>query len=369
MRSRSASPPRTRPATSRRRRAGSAAGRCRPGPGVRVDTGVRGRGPRPARLRPAHREAHGRRRRPARCDRPPGAGPGRDGRDGHPDDAAVPPLRCPRPGFLAGDLSIDWVAEEWDCRRATPSGRSRWRPRRGRRLRPPQARPHAGTRRPRRGGGSRPFCMGPRRPSSRGRAVAAMNGRVRVAPTPASALPADRADDRCVRRSRARPYVEPFGDGRVIVHGGDGSRPMGARRARGPARGWALRRRGRRRRLALRARSRGRRPGDAPGAGDAGADATAASGPLEVRAAIPGRVAAVSVAAGRRGRRRRDPPRGRGDEDAERAPGAPGRPRRAGRGRRRRHDRAGRPAGLGDRVERRRRRPRSAGARRPGRRR
>jgi hypothetical protein len=49
-----------------------------------------------------------------------------------------------------------------------------------------------------------------------------MSGRLRVAPTQASALPTDRpaviaADD------PGEVVVEPFGDGRVVVHGADGT--------------------------------------------------------------------------------------------------------------------------------------------------
>jgi biotin carboxyl carrier protein len=124
-----------------------------------------------------------------------------------------------------------------------------------------------------------------------------MTSRLRVASTAASALP----DDRPTVVSPEDPgevFVEPSGDGRVVVHGVDGvDRPafLGSRRRQPDGRevvevvvdGWrfeleveddaraALRER------AIRA-----------------ADATAATGSLEVRAAIPGRVAAVSVSAG-----------------------------------------------------------------------
>ena len=109
-------------------------------------------------------------------------------------------------GFRAGDLSIDWVdAGVGAAVEAEPRDRAR-RPRRGRRPRPrPAATASVGTRRPRsartagHGGRSgwardgRTRAVGP---------VAAMTGRVRVAPTPASALPADRPVDRRARRSR-----------------------------------------------------------------------------------------------------------------------------------------------------------------------
>jgi biotin carboxyl carrier protein len=124
-----------------------------------------------------------------------------------------------------------------------------------------------------------------------------MTGRLRVAPTLASALPTDRPavvapDD------PGEVYVEPFGNGRVVVHGADGV----DRWARvGPARrlpdgrsvvevvvdGWRFE-------LELEDDARAtlrERATRAP-------DATAATGPLEVRAAIPGRVASVGVVAG-----------------------------------------------------------------------
>ena len=124
-----------------------------------------------------------------------------------------------------------------------------------------------------------------------------MNGRVRVAPTPASALPADRptivaSDD------PGEAYVEPFGIGRVIVHGSDGTDRWASVTPEGRLAdgrfmvevvvdGW---------RFEMEVEDDARatlreRATRAP-------DATTASGPLEVRAAIPGRVAAVSVAAG-----------------------------------------------------------------------
>ena len=86
------------------------------GPGVRVDTAVRAGRSRPARLRPADREAHGRRARPATAiDRLGCAGPRRGRRHRDPDDAAIPPAALVRdPAFLDGDLSIDWVADRWD---------------------------------------------------------------------------------------------------------------------------------------------------------------------------------------------------------------------------------------------------------------
>jgi len=127
--------------------------------------------------------------------------------------------------------------------------------------------------------------------------MAAMTGRLRVAPTLASALPTDRpvvitpGDPREVA-------VESFGDGRVVVHGADGvdrwARVGHARRlpdgrsvVEVVVDGWRFE-------LELEDDARARlreRATRAP-------DAAAANGPLEVRAAIPGRVASVGVVAG-----------------------------------------------------------------------
>jgi biotin carboxyl carrier protein len=124
-----------------------------------------------------------------------------------------------------------------------------------------------------------------------------MSGRLRVAPTQASALPTDRpaviaADD------PGEVVVEPFGDGRVVVHGADGTHrwaylgpgrrlPDGRSVMEVVVDGW---------RFELEVEDDARatlreRATRAP-------DATAASGPFEVRAAIPGRVASVGVVAG-----------------------------------------------------------------------
>jgi biotin carboxyl carrier protein len=124
-----------------------------------------------------------------------------------------------------------------------------------------------------------------------------MTRRLRVAPTPASALPADRPtlvapDD------PGEVFVERFGNGRVVVHGADGADhaaqasparrlPDGRSVVEVVVDGW---------RFELEVEDDARatlreRATRAP-------DATAATGPFEVRAAIPGRVVAVSVAAG-----------------------------------------------------------------------
>ena len=74
-RSRCGSPPRTRRARSRPRRAASDAGSMPSGPGIRVDTAYRGRRPRAVGLRQPHRQADGPRPRPGRGHRPAAARP------------------------------------------------------------------------------------------------------------------------------------------------------------------------------------------------------------------------------------------------------------------------------------------------------
>jgi len=120
---------------------------------------------------------------------------------------------------------------------------------------------------------------------------------IRVTPTRASLLPGDRPivvapDD------PTEVVVESFGEGRVVVHGADGTDrwahvgpatrlPDGRSVIEVVVDGWRFEleleddRRATLRERASRA-----------------ADATASTGPLEVRAAIPGRVASVSVTAG-----------------------------------------------------------------------
>ena len=139
--------------------------------------------------------------------------------------------------------------------------------------------------------------MGPRRPAPGHRPVAPVTQRLRVSPTPATLLPADRSivvgpDD------PAEVVVETFGEGRAVVHGADGidrwahvgtaaRLPDGRSIVEVVVDGWRFEleleddRRATLRERASRA-----------------ADATASTGPLEVRAAIPGRVAAVTVVAG-----------------------------------------------------------------------
>ena len=85
------------------------------GPGIRVDTGRRGRGPDPVRVRPADREADRPRRGPAGRDRPAAAGA-----SPRPRSAGSRP-RCrstgllAEPGFVdASALATTWVDTHWD---------------------------------------------------------------------------------------------------------------------------------------------------------------------------------------------------------------------------------------------------------------
>jgi biotin carboxyl carrier protein len=126
-----------------------------------------------------------------------------------------------------------------------------------------------------------------------------MTAGVRVVPTFACLLPSDRPivvapDD------PGEAYVEPSGDGRVVVHGAaDNVRSAYVMPARRPTDGrstievvvdgWRFE-------LEVEDNARATLRERATRV----ADATTASGPLEVRAAIPGRVVAVSVAAGDR---------------------------------------------------------------------
>jgi biotin carboxyl carrier protein len=124
-----------------------------------------------------------------------------------------------------------------------------------------------------------------------------MTAGIRVAPTLACLLPSDRPmvvapDD------PAEVVVEPFGEGRVVVHGAGGvdrwahlgptrRLPDGRSVVEVVVDGWRFE-------LELEDEARASLRERA----SRGADAAAASGPLDVRAAIPGRVSAVSVAAG-----------------------------------------------------------------------
>ena len=124
-----------------------------------------------------------------------------------------------------------------------------------------------------------------------------MSHAMRVAPTPATALPGD--EEWVVSDTDAdEVHVEPYGGGRVVVHGRDGADtwarvgapvrgPSGAATVEVVVDGWRFELdvedadRAELRRRATRAR-----------------DVGTASGPTEIRAIIPGRVAAVRVTAG-----------------------------------------------------------------------
>jgi len=139
--------------------------------------------------------------------------------------------------------------------------------------------------------------MGPRGTASGDQPVAPVTRAIRVAPTAASLLPGDRPiivapDD------PGELVVDSFGEGRVVVRRADGTdrwvhlgaatrSPDGRSVVEVVVDGWRFEleleddRRATLRERASRA-----------------ADATASTGPLEVRAAIPGRVASVAVNAG-----------------------------------------------------------------------
>jgi biotin carboxyl carrier protein len=119
----------------------------------------------------------------------------------------------------------------------------------------------------------------------------------RVVPTFACLLPSDRPTV-VPPVDPGEAFVEPFGESRVVVHGPDGddrwahlgparSLPDGRSVVEVVVDGWRFE-------LELEDDARASLRERASRA----ADATTATGPLDVRAAIPGRVAAVSVAAG-----------------------------------------------------------------------
>ena len=124
-----------------------------------------------------------------------------------------------------------------------------------------------------------------------------MTSRVRVTTAPVSSLPSDMPvvispDD------PGESFVEPYGEGRVVVHGEGGvdtwvftsprrTLPDGRRVVEAVVDGWRFE-------LEVEDDARATLRERATRA----EDATAATGPLEMRAAIPGRVVSVVVAAG-----------------------------------------------------------------------
>ena len=320
--------------------------------------GRRGGGAGPARLRPAGRQGHGPRRRPAGRDRPAAARPRRDRGRRDPDDAAVPPVRRPRSG--ASSTATSRPAGSTSTGTGRRTGRAAVRVallaaglaaldgpsapgtrRAGRRARRAGRRPGRpvglAPGRPR--GGRRPVAAVSDDPGTDGRpdprAVRVAVGRathvdgdpvVVLAPSPdgplvdGSARPPDSSRSTAAMRPgrRGRGCPGPAGTGRARPAGRRG-RPRGRRRTAGASSSSSSRNA----RAALRERARRGRTEGVTG------------GPLDVRAIIPGRI----VARGRRRGRRRDgrpaAARPRGDEDAERAPGAARRDGRAGRRRRR----------------------------------
>ena len=355
----------------------------------------RGRRPGPARVRQPHREAHGPRAGPRRGDRPAARA-----RSTRPRSAGIQttlPFHravARSEAFRAGELSTGWVDEHWDgeaaARRASQRALARSGPRGARRRarRPPTRGAGGDARPPRRAAtaGGTPRATprptgGPvtdRRPTpARGRRPAGMDGRRRRArgvatgdasdddarrPRPARARRRDRdraADARrarrgrpgCLcaktrrrrrraarrralpRRRRSRDACGSARDRVPVVIGAAASRPRPRRDPGGP-----------RRRVALRGRGRAGAARRAPRAGDprrrGGRHAwRAARGPGD----HPGQGRQRRGRAGRRRRRGPAAARRRGDEDAERAPGAAGWHHRPGRGRARRQHRGRRP--------------------------
>ena len=162
--SRSACPPRTRPGPSRRPPGGSIAGRCRPGPGVRVDTAMAAGDRVPPDYDPliAKIMVHAA-DRPAAIDRLRRA---LDETEVGGIQTTLPFHRhvARDPSFLAAELSTGWVDDHWDgparSGRGGPARAARRRPRgpspgpverrqsRSRRRRGPRSRPRPSAGRP-----------------------------------------------------------------------------------------------------------------------------------------------------------------------------------------------------------------------------
>ena len=220
-------------------------------------------------------------------------------------------------GFRAGDLSIDWVADEWDgpaerARYATAAGGGGGRC--GRRPGPDRAVQSrnavawpAGCRRM--GGprpGKTPSIGGPDEPHARdGCRLRRPPGRGRPGHGARPDGPGTWRRGRSSSRAPAGPAVRGSTPVEVVI---DGWRFEFEVQDAEPARD-------------LRARATGDRT------------SAAHHGPTAVRAIIPGRVVSVAVTPGDTVDRRPAAPRGGGDEDAERAARSAGRRGRAGRGR------------------------------------
>ena len=287
------------------------------GPGVRVDTGRRGRRPRPARLRQPGRQDHGPRRR---TGPPPSTGCG------------VPSTRPRWPASRRPCRSIDSSpatpgSGPASCRStgsptsgtARPSGPDMQRRRRG------GGRPRR-CRRRRRNRSARPARRAVDRPAGGRRMGGCRQGRRRRS---------------VARMSRLR--VTDAATGELLAEVDTASAPARTARPRGRAPGGPPRHRpshgprqhpgrGRHRRLALRAGGRGRRLADLRARATRRPDVGRPPRPDRRSCHHPGtrRVGGGEPRRCRRGRPAA--PRGGGHEDGERAARAPGRGGRAGRG-------------------------------------
>ena len=318
------------------------------GPGVRVDTGDRGRRPHPAGLRQPHRQAHGPRAGPRRGDRPARPGARRDRDRRHPDDPAVPPRRRAQ-RVVRGR------------RRCRPAGSTitgtATRPERRGRAGAPRGGPGGDRRRAAlaalpaavEADGSATARVGAAATAARDRRPVARDGPRRPRWTDGRRVTAT-ASRRDIASDRAASAAVATGDRRSIRRAGDAVAGLaradapgrGTPCSRGPTTATARSLLGPSRRIraagdrstvarssstggASRSRSRPRAAGRPPGAGDR----AAARRRREPGRSTSGRSSRAGRerrgGAGRRRRRRPAAPRRRGDEDAERASGAAGR--------------------------------------------
>ena len=240
-RSRCGSPPRTRPATSSRRRAGSVAGRCRPGR-ASASTRRTGRaiGSRPTTTRSSRSSWSSTWTGPRRS--PDSLGPStRSMVTGIQTTLPFHRFVARHDGFRAGDLSTDWVADEWSPIVEADPG--------------PSARGGVRGRLPRCHGCDAGACPGPAARPRPGRSDPARPGRATAARAPSTGGRDDpghprRADARLhpalgpsrsswPRTTRATVTIEPFGDGpcrrpragRRAVAGPTSARAAGSRMA------------------------------------------------------------------------------------------------------------------------------------------